>query len=64
MNPALIILIIIGVIILWFLIAKLFKPIGNIVYKVGNNAIETMKKDTDKKVNILTDVNENNPKMD
>ena len=48
MNPALIILIIIGLILFWFLSAKFFKAIGNIVYNVGNNAIEAMKEDTER----------------
>lgn len=45
MNPALLILIIIGAIILWFLLSFVFYPLGKLVYKVYKDAIDEMNRD-------------------
>ena len=45
MNPAFIILVILGVILLWFLSSFVFIPIGKLVYKVVKDAIDIMNKD-------------------
>ena len=48
MNPALIILIIIGAVVLWFLLSFVFYPLGKLVYRVYKDAIDEMNRD-DKK---------------
>ena len=45
MNPAFIILVILGVILLWFLSSFVFIPLGKFVYKVVKDAIDIMNKD-------------------
>lgn len=45
MNPAFIILVILGVILLWFLSSFVFIPLGKLVYKVVKDAIDIMNKD-------------------
>jgi len=42
LNPFLILLILIGAVLLWFLLVFLFKPIGRITGKIVKDAIETM----------------------
>ena len=42
MNPVFILLVIIGVILLWFLLAFAFRPIGNLFYKLGKDAVDQM----------------------
>lgn len=48
MNPAFIILVILGVILLWFLSSFVFIPLGKLVYKVVKDAIDIMNKDDNK----------------
>lgn len=48
MNPAFIILVILGTILLWFLLSFVFIPLGKLVYKVVNDAIDIMNKDENK----------------
>lgn len=50
MNPVFILLVIIGVVLLWFLLAFAFKPIGNLFYRLGKDAVDQMsdKKDEEK----------------
>lgn len=45
MNPAFIILVILGTILLWFLLSSVFIPLGKLVYKVVKDAIDIMKRD-------------------
>jgi uncharacterized membrane protein len=50
MNPALIILVLIGVVILWFLLSFVFYPLGKMVYRIYKDAIDEInRKDEDKK---------------
>ena len=48
MNPAFIILVILGTILLWFLLSFLFIPLGKLVYKVVKDAIDIMNKHENK----------------
>lgn len=43
MNPFLILLILIGAIVLWFLLASLYKPTGKIFTKIFNKSINEIK---------------------
>ena len=45
MNPVLIILIIIGAIILWFLLSFVFYPFGKLIYRIWKDAIDEMNRD-------------------
>ena len=45
MNPAFIILVILGTILLWFLLSFVFIPLGKLVYKVAKDAIDIMNKE-------------------
>lgn len=49
MNPAFIILIILGMIVLWFLLSFVFLPLGKLVYKVVKDAIDIMNKNENEK---------------
>jgi hypothetical protein len=40
MNPALALILIIAAVALWFLLSGLFKPIGNLIYRIGKDAID------------------------
>lgn len=42
MNPALAVLIIIGLIAIWFLLSGIYKAIGGFVYRIGKDAIDAM----------------------
>lgn len=48
MNPAFIILVILGAILLWFLLSFVFIPLGKLVYKVVKDTIDIMNKDENK----------------
>ena len=48
MNPAFIILVILGAILLWFLLSFVFILLGKLVYKVVKDAIDIMNKDENK----------------
>lgn len=45
MNPALVILVLLGVVILWFLLSFVFFPFGKIISRIGKDAMEEMNKD-------------------
>jgi hypothetical protein len=45
MNPAFIILVIFGAVILWFLLSFVFIPLGKLVYRVIEDAIDIMNKE-------------------
>lgn len=50
MNPAFIILVILGAIALWFLLSFLFVPLGKLISKIWNDTMhETKKDDTNRK---------------
>lgn len=40
MNPALLIIIVIAIIVVWFLISGLFKPVGKFVHKIGKDTMD------------------------
>ena len=42
MNPALILLILIGGVALWFLASGLYKPLGRFIHKIGQDAIDEL----------------------
>ena len=45
MNPALIILIVIAAILLWFLLSFAFNPLGKLIYRIGKDAVDEMNKE-------------------
>ena len=49
MNPALLILIIIFVVALWFLLSFLYKPIGKFIFRIGKDAIDEIMEDEEEK---------------
>lgn len=50
MNPALAVLLFIGIIAIWFLLSGLYKAIGNFIYKIGKDAIDViLEEDKEKK---------------
>ena len=50
MNPVFWLLVIIIAIVLWFLLAFIFHPIGVFMWKIGSDAVEELnKEDNDKK---------------
>lgn len=50
MNPALIILILIAAVVLWFLLSFVFYPLGKLVYRIYKDAVDEInRKDEDKK---------------
>lgn len=56
MNPALLIIIILACIAIWFLSARFYKPIGKTVLDIGENAInEMMEEDEVVDVNFETE---------
>ena len=48
MNPALIILIVIAAILLWFLLSFAFTPLGKLIYRIGKDAVDEMNKEENK----------------
>ena len=44
MNPVFIILVILGAVALWFLLSFMFRPLGNLFFKLWTNAVDEMKK--------------------
>ena len=40
MNPMFIILVLLGAILLWFLLSFAYKPFGNIIHRIGKDAID------------------------
>lgn len=45
MNPALVILVLLGAIALWFLMSFVFFPLGKLLYRIWKDAIDEMNKD-------------------
>lgn len=48
MNPAFIILVILGAVLLWFLLSFVFFPLGKVVYRLWKDAVDEMNRE-DKK---------------
>ena len=48
MNPALLLIIIVGIILLWFLLAFLYKPIGKLFYRIYKDAIDEITSEDEK----------------
>lgn len=44
MNPIFIFLVILSAIILWFLLSFLFRPIGNVIFGIWEDAVDEMNK--------------------
>lgn len=49
MNPALLIIIVIAIIVVWFLISGLFKPVGKFVHKIGKDTMDIINDADNKK---------------
>lgn len=47
-----ILLLLLGLVILWFLLSFLYRPLGKLVMKIYNESIEEIKKEEDEKENI------------
>lgn len=62
MNPAFILIVIFVCIIVWFLAAVLFKPLGNLIYKIGKNAFDEFKDDEDNDTTTDTKIDEETKK--
>ena len=48
MNPVFIFLVICGAVAVWFLLYKLFKPLGKLLNHIGRNDIDQLNKDESK----------------
>lgn len=48
MNPAFVILVILGAILLWFLLSFVFFPLGKLIYRIWKDAVDEMNRE-DKK---------------
>ena len=60
MNPVLIFLVILGAILLWFLCAFIFRPLGSFIIALITQALNTMEKDTYINPNSENDSNSKN----
>lgn len=49
MNPVFIFLVICGAIAVWFLLYKLFQPLGELLTHIGQNAIDELNKEETQK---------------
>lgn len=49
MNPVFWLIVILGAVILWFLLAFIFYPFGKFLWKIANDAIEELDKDDKEK---------------
>lgn len=49
MNPVFIFLVICGAAAVWFLLYKLFQPLGKLLNRIGRNAIDELNKDESQK---------------
>lgn len=49
MNPVFVFLVFVGVGILWFLLSFLFRPIGKLIYKIWQDAVDEINKDDEEK---------------
>lgn len=62
MNPAFVIILILGCIVFWFLASALFKPIGRLLHKIGKDAIDELTNEEKEKdvIDELTDKEKEN----
>ena len=51
MNPAFFLLLIIGLVVLWFLLSFLFKPVGKMANRIVNDTVEAMNDEPELKLN-------------
>lgn len=49
MNPVFIFLVVCGAAVVWFLLYKLFQPLGKLLNHIGRNAIDELNKDESQK---------------
>lgn len=49
MNPVFIFLVAVGAGVLWFLLSFLFRPLGNLVFKIWRDAVDEIKKEDEEK---------------
>lgn len=45
MNPAFAILVVVGLVALWFLLSAIYKPLGKFIYRIGKDAVDAMTED-------------------
>lgn len=48
MNPAFVILVILGAVLLWFLLSFVFFPLGKVVYRLWKDAIDEINREDEK----------------
>ena len=48
MNPAFVILVILGAVLLWFLLSFVFFPLGKVVYRLWKDAVDEMNREDEK----------------
>lgn len=49
MNPAFILLVLLGVVAVWFLLSFAFIPIGKFVYRIWRDAVDSIKEESEGK---------------
>lgn len=49
MNPAFIIIVLLVAVLLWFLLSFVFYPLGKIIFRIGQDAIDEMNREDNKK---------------
>lgn len=54
MNPAMLIILVIACVLLWFLLANYYKSVGGVVKDIGENAINEMREEA-VEVNFTTE---------
>lgn len=50
MNPALIILVLIATVVLWFLLSSVFYPLGKLVYRIYKDAVDEINRKDEEKM--------------
>lgn len=45
MNPVFIVLVLLGLIALWFLLSFAFRPLGRIIYRIWKDAVDEINKE-------------------
>lgn len=49
MNPAFAILVVVGLVALWFLLSSIYKPLGKFIYRIGKDAVDAMTEEENEK---------------
>ena len=49
MNPAFAILVVLGIIVIWFLASGVFKILGRFIFRIGSDAANAMSEESDEK---------------